>query len=354
MSNVLTLLVTGVGAPGIWGTLYALRHNPDGWPVRIIGVDIQQENAGAVLVDRLYRVPEPEKGEYVEALVDISKREQVVAVLPQTTREIATLSTALAAIEKEGIRVMVSDARAIAAANNKRVVMEVFRRLGLPTAACQLTRSESELVGAARKFGYPELPVVVKPSVSNGMRGVRVVVPEPWDVRRFLSEKPHGLEISLEVLIGILRRGEWPELLVMEYLPGEEYTVDAFCGSRFAIAVPRQRLSVRSGITFHSRTELRKDLIEYALSAGRELGLRYVFGFQFKLDGAGIPKVLECNPRIQGTMVASVFSGANVVWFGVREVLGDPINGLSEPLHPSEFLRYWGGVAVNGRVIAEV
>jgi len=354
MRSVLSLLVTGVGAPGIRGTLYALRHNPDGWPVRIIGVDIHQDNAGALLVDKFYRVPEPEKRDYVEALVDISKREQVVAVLPQTTREIAALSTALVAIEKEGIRVMVSDARAIAAANNKSVVMEVFRWLGLPTAACQLTRGESELVGAVRRFGYPELPVVVKPPVLNGMRGVRVIVAEPWDVRRFLSEKPQGLEIPLEELIGILRRGEWPELLVMEYLPGDEYTVDAFCGSRFAIAVPRKRMSVRSGITFHSRTELREDLSEYALSAGRELGLRYVFGFQFKLDAAGIPKVLECNPRIQGTMVASVFSGANVVWFGVREVIGDPIDGLSEPLQVSEFLRYWGGVAVNGRLIAEI
>lgn len=353
-SSTLTLLVTGVGAPGLWGTIYALRHNPDGRPVRIIGVDTQGNNAGAFLVDSFSRVPEPENADYIEALVEISRREKAFAVLPQTTREIVKLSASLAKMEESGVRIMVSDAPAIAAANDKRVVMEVFRRLGLPTAAFRRTRNEGELVAAVRELGYPDLPVVVKPSVSNGMRGVRVIATEAWDVHRYLTEKPQGLEISLHELIAILRRGVWPELLVMEYLPGCEYTVDAFRGSQFSVAVPRLRESIRSGVTFHSRTDLREDMIDYTLSAGRELGLRYVFGFQFKLDRDGIPKVLECNPRIQGTMVASVFSGANVIWFGVRELLGDPVSDLTQPLHASEFLRYWGGIAVNGRGFAQI
>lgn len=350
----LTLLVTGAGAPGIWGTLYALRQNPDGRPVRIIGVDTQAKVAGALLADAFYTVPEPESAEYIEALAEICKREKVLAVLPQTTREIVKLSTSRAELEDRGVRVMVSDAPAIAAANDKSVVMDVFRRLGLPAAACRRTVTEGELVTAVRDLGYPDLPVVVKPPVSNGMRGVRVLVPHGWDVHRFLAEKPQGLEICLHELIGILRRGSWPELLVMEYLPGSEYTVDAFIGSKFSLAVPRVRESIRSGITFHSRTELRADLIEYTLSAGRELGLRYVFGFQFKLAHDGVPKVLECNPRIQGTMVASVLSGGNVIWFGVRELLQNPVSSLDEPLHASEFMRYWGGIVVNAGSHVEI
>jgi carbamoyl-phosphate synthase large subunit len=241
---------------------------------------------------------------------------------------------------------MVSDASAIASGNDKDEVIKAFQRLGLPAPLCQRTATEEELIAAVRKLGYPGTPVVVKPPVSNGMRGIRILREEAWDVRRFLTEKPQGLEITLEDLIAILRRGEWPELLVMEYLPGCEYSVDAFIGSQFSVAVPRVRESIRSGITFHSRTELRDDLVEYTLAAGRELGLRYAFGFQFKLADDGTPKVLECNPRIQGTMVASVFSGANVIWFGVRELLQDPVSRLPEPLRASEFLRYWGGVGV--------
>jgi hypothetical protein len=53
-------------------------------------------------------------------------------------------------------------------------------------------------------------------------------------------------------------------------------------------------------------------------------------------------------------MVASVFSGANVIWFGVRELLGDPVGGLTQPLHASEFLRYWGGIGVDAAAHAEI
>jgi carbamoyl-phosphate synthase large subunit len=344
----LILLVTGAGAPGIRGTLHALRNNPDGRPVRIIGVDTQAKVVGAFLVDKFYTVPPPESTEYVESLLRICRQEDVAAVLPQTTREIAKLAVSRTELEQAGVRVMVSDASAIAAANDKGAVVEVFRRLDLPAPLCRRVTTEAELVTAVHELGYPGVPVVVKPPVSNGMRGVRILREEAWDVRRFLTEKPQGLEISLDELIAILRRGLWPELLVMEYLPGCEYSVDAFVGSQFSVAVPRVRESIRSGITFHSRTELRDDLDGYTLAAARELGLRYVFGFQFKLAYDGTPKVLECNPRIQGTMVASVFSGVNLIWFGVRELLDDPVVGLQGPLHASEFLRYWGGIGVDG------
>jgi len=347
-SDKLILLVTGAGAPGIRGTLHALRNNPDGRPVRVIGVDTQARVVGAFLADKFYTVPPPESTEYVESLLGICQQENVAAVLPQTTREIARLAVSRKELEQAGIRVMVSGASAIAAANDKGAVVEAFRRLDLPAPLCRRAKDDAELVTAVHDLGYPGVLVVVKPPVSNGMRGVRILREEAWDVRRFLTEKPEGLEISLDELTATVRRGLWPELRVMEYLPGCEYSVDAFAGSQFSVAVPRARQSIRSGITFHSRTELRDDLAEYTLAAGRELGLRYVFGFQFKLAYDGTPKVLECNPRIQGTMVASVFSGANLIWFGVRELLGDPVAGLQQPLRASEFVRYWGGIGVNG------
>jgi carbamoyl-phosphate synthase large subunit len=352
--KALTLLVTGAGAPGIRGTLYALRHNPDGRAVRIVGVDTQARVAGAMQADKFYTVPAPETTEYIPALIEICRRENVSAILPQTTRETAKLAASLPEVERAGVEVMVSESSAISAANDKGTVIEVFERLGLPAPACRRATTERELLAAAEELGYPETPVVVKPPVSNGMRGVRVLRPNAWDVQRFLTEKPHGLEITLEELVAILRRGPWPELLVMEYLPGCEYSVDAFIGAHFSVAVPRVRESIRSGITFHSRTELREDLMEYTLAAGLELGLRFAFGFQFKLACDGTPKVLECNPRIQGTMVASVFSGANVIWFGVRELFHDPVTNLPQPLRASEFMRYWGGIGVKAGDLFEI
>ena len=72
-----TLLVTGAGAPGIRGTIYALRQNPDKLPLRIVGVDIKQDVVGRFLVDRFHQVPPPESPCSSEAFLDICKREGI-------------------------------------------------------------------------------------------------------------------------------------------------------------------------------------------------------------------------------------------------------------------------------------
>lgn len=355
MTAPLRLLVTGAGAPGIKGTLHALRRNPDGRAVHVVGVDLDAHAVGRYLADGFHAVPPPESPDYLGALCDVCRRERIDLVLPQTTREIAVLSRHLSDLEAGGVRVMVSDAAAVEAANDKGAVLRVFERLGLPAPAYRVANSESGLVEAAAALGYPEVPVVVKPPVSNGMRGLRILREAAWDARRFLDEKPSGVEIALDDLTKILRRGDdWPALLVTEHLPGPEYSVDAFRGERLAAALPRRRDRIRSGISF-TTTLLpgRADLAGPTLRAAEALGLRYAFGFQFKEDAGGVPKVLECNPRIQGTMAASLFGGFNPVWLGVREALGDPPTERPD-LRPATFRRFWGGLGIAADDVTEL
>lgn len=345
----LCILITGAGAPGTRGTVYSLRRNSENRAVRVIGVDSKSQCVGRYLVDRFHTVPPPEKPSYLDELLRICKRESVRIVIPQTTREVEALSRHQGILAEAGIATMVSGPAAIEISNNKWTLVREFEKLGLPAPSHLLARSESELVAAAASLGYPEVPVVVKPPVSNGMRGVRVLKDGAWNLEMFLSRKPDGLEISLDDLLAILRRGRpWPELVVSEYLPGEEYSVDVFIGSKIEVAIPRIRRVIRSGITFESSLDFREDLSNYSIEACRHLDLKYAVGFQFKLDRDGVPKVLECNPRVQGTMVASVFSGVNVIWLGVRELLGDIPDKIPAQLKPSCFYRYWGGIAVGG------
>ncbi len=349
------LLVTGAGAPGIRGTIYALRKNPDHMPLRIVGVDLNQDVAGRYLVDCFYQVPSPEDPSYLAAILDICKKEQIEVIIPQTTREINVLSRSLDTIARCGVRTMTSEAAAIEVANDKWRLLQRFQSMGLPVPQWYLARSEEELTEAAYHLGYPDRQVVVKPPFSNGMRGVRILTKDAWDVQRFINEKPSGLDISLEDILQILRRGaEWPELLVMEYLPGPEYSVDVYIGERTSIAVPRRRNVIRSGITFESVLDMRQDLSDYSLQAAREIGLRYAIGFQFKLDKNNVAKILECNPRVQGTTVASMFSGVNIIWMGVKELLGEPPVEAVMSSDDVHFYRFWGGLGIQGSSVYEI
>jgi carbamoyl-phosphate synthase large subunit len=347
----LRLLVTGAGAPGIAGTLYAIRNNPDERPTHIVAVDIEDRAVGGHLAEAFHVVPPPEDASYLDALTSIGEREGIEVVIPQTTREIAVLSQRRDELRDRGLRVAVASASAVKKANDKHALLECFRQLDLPHPAFRLATTEEDLISQAAALGYPRTPVVVKPPVSNGMRGMRILREDAWDAERFLRDKPSGVEVSLDELLAVLRRGrEWPALLVTEYLSGPEYSVDCFRGAAGEVAVPRLRRAIRSGISFDTVVEWRDDIIEFTLAAAEALDLQYAFGFQFKLDDDGVPKVLECNPRVQGTMAASIFAGVNCIWLAVQEALGSRPQ-IPEPVGGEvRFKRYWGGIAiVDGR-----
>lgn len=348
MKQAITVLVTGGGAPGIAGTLYALRNNPDGTRVKIVTCDVHDNVVGKYLADAFCVVPPAESPDFIEALLEIAIREKVDVILPQVTRELLPLAENISRFKTQGIAVAIASKKAIERANDKWSVLQVARACGVPGPQSRLTYSEDELKRTVAVFGYPERKVVVKPRLSNGLRGLRILSEETQNVDQFLREKPGSLEIRLKELIAILRNGQWPELIVQEFLPGEEYTVDVFRGHHGAVAIPRLREKVRSGITFQAKVELRNDLQEFALKLAEELDLQYAFGFQFKLSGTGVPKLLECNPRVQGTMVTALFTGCNVIWWAVREALGEEV--IPEKPKPGtenmRFIRYWGGLAV--------
>ena len=351
----LNILLTGVGAPGTRGTLYALKKNPDKVKINVVGVDLKPDAIGKFWAKGFYQVPPPEDQDYIPRLNEICSKEAIDVILPQTTRETATLSSSLGAVKSP---VVVSSHDAIEKANNKFELLQICERLGIPCPAYRLVRSLDDLIDSAEKLGYPNKAVVVKPPVSFGSRGFRVLRENTsWSVRRFLSEKPNATEISLDDLSKILTRDkavDFPPLLVTDFLPGNEYTVDAFIGGKAKIAIPRLRKEIVNGISFRTSLDYRKDIMEYTLRAARELGLWYAFGFQFKLDYEDVPKVLECNPRVQGTMVASVFSGANVIWMSVMEALGIPTAGPAEELQESDFYRFWGGIGISKEGIDEI
>lgn len=348
MKRALTILVTGGGAPGIAGTIYALRRNPDGVKVRIITCDMRPDVVGRYLADAFYIVPSAESPEFGKALLEIAINEHVDVILPQVTRELLPLAENAPLFEQHGTKIAIASKASIERANDKWIILEAAKQCKVPYPKSVLTKAEEELLQAVKELGYPQTKVVVKPRLSNGLRGLRILSEEPWDVVRFLTQKPDSLEISLDGLLAILRNGEWPELIVQEFLPGPEYTIDVFRGQCGIVAIPRLREEIRSGITFKAKVELRSDLQLYAFKLADELDLKYAFGFQFKVSSDGTPKVLECNPRIQGTMVTAAFAGCNVIWWAVKEALGERVQPEEPRLHVNgmRFIRYWGGVAV--------
>jgi carbamoyl-phosphate synthase large subunit len=346
MVDDIKILLTGSGAPGTRGTIYCIQEGAkkSGNSVEIIGVDRNPLNSGIGFCSKIYEVPSPEDVRYPGKIRDICLQEKIDLILPQTTREIEAFSQGI--IQDCNAKVLVNPSSVISFFNDKIKTAEIFRdnKLGYPDF--RVPSNIGEFESACHELGYPRSKVVVKLAVSNGMRGLRILNSMPWNYEKFRNEKPSGVEIRLEEMKIILESAPtWPRLVVCEYLEGDEYSVDCFRGKAGELAIPRKRNIIRSGISFQTTLERNTEIIESSLQVARLGGLTGVFGFQFKMKD-GKPKVLECNPRVQGTMVASLISGNNLIWAAIAELLPKKIKpyNLNQDWNIGSCYRYWGAV----------
>lgn len=335
----LTVLLTGAGAPGASGIVKSLRL-PEERDVRIVGVDMNPDAYGFALVDEGYVVPAGGDDAYVPRMVDIADREAVDVVLPLTTAEIEPLAANRDAFDAA---IMVSESDPLAVANDKGRLYGFLEQEGFDVAPeYRRVDSEAAFVDAVEDLGYPESPVCFKPPVASGMRGFRILDDRTDRLTRLLEEKPDSAITTLEEVLPVLSSADtFPELAVMEYLPGEEYSVDVLAmGDEVGPVVPRSRARTRAGISFEGVVEERTALIEAAEAISTALGLEYNVNVQFKYDADGDPKVIEINPRVAGTIIMCVGVGANLPYLGVKYALGEPLPAV-DVQWGTRMVRYW-------------
>ncbi len=344
----ITVLITGGGAPGIAGTIYALRSNEDRREVRIVTVDAREDVVGKYISEKFYKIPKADDEKFLQALLEVAIQEGVDVILPQVTRELNKLAENKKVFEEKGIRVVVMEKEVLEILNNKFLLMKEYSALGYNQGKFRLINSKKELREFALEVGYPHNPFVVKLPVSNGMRGLRIITEEVLTVDRFINEKPSGERATLKEIEKLYDEASL-QLVAMEYFPGPEYTIDVYRSplTGKVVVIPRKREVIRTGITFEGVLKENKELIEKSLRLSERVNATFCFGFQFKQRSDGEFGLLESNPRVQGTMIMSVLGGANMIYWAVKEALGEEVDiDTVRVKWGLRFKRYWGGIAV--------
>ena len=264
--RTIRVLVTGAGAPGFLGTQRSLVFNYDHRHIDIISTDMEDDVYGKYHSKGFYQIPPATSDEYLDVITEIYDREEIDVLLPQNTMELEKLA-------KSEMNVCISEN--VWVANDKGLLYSVARECKVPIP------KSMQITGK----------VVVKPRIGHGSKGLHII--------------------------------EVGEGLVSEFVEGQEYTVDCFRDDKQFVAVPRRRDKIKHGISYKTTTENREDLIEYSRRLAETLDLRYAFGFQFIED-----KLLECNPRVQGTMIASTYAGCNIIYSAVKSALKEEVPEL--------------------------
>lgn len=313
----LKALVTGATAPGFVSIVKALKSSKK-YNFEIIGSDYRKEMSSDLFSEKCFVLPDNRSDEFPIALAELCKEESVDVVLPIRTDDQMPICKNLELFREIDTEpaIVVTDPDLLDIILNKRKLMEYCKDIiQIETPAFSYAKDAEALRSQVFSLGYPENPVVIKPSYSNGSRGLRILNEQIDWKSMFYEEKPTGIYSTLDRVLNDIGES-FPELVIMEYLPGNEYTLDVLCRKGIAFAVvPRLREGMTGGITTRgiiSNDENYEHLSKTAEAIVEGLGMSYNAGMQLKESKGGRPLLLEINPRLQGTTTISVAAGVNI------------------------------------------
>ena len=291
MLEPLTILITAVGCPGTVALLRSLRENGER-EVRLVGVDMNELAIGRHLCDVFETVPAGSDPNFASAVLDICRREHVDVVLPQSSYTLEGL-----AIEKdrfEDIVVVVASPDAIRRANDKAETFALCDSIGVRVPAWRRVSTPAEFEQAGRELGYPEREICMKPLVSSGTRGFRVISASA-DRRKQLLENRPGVPEALRLEEAAeLAGGTGVEWLIMELATGKEQTIDGYAEhGEILLGYPKTREAMRAGLAMYFETLDSPELMEAGAKIIRELDFDGFFSVNL-VGGC----VIEINPRI--------------------------------------------------------
>jgi carbamoyl-phosphate synthase large subunit len=345
---MIRLLITGAGHPITEGTLTSLRAAAEE-PIHIVGVDIPERGRDFAWVDKHFVVAPPGSPEFVSGVLDICRREDIHVVVPWSDDEVEAVARASSEFGQLGVALLCGSHRSVERTVDKGTLLSELSRTDIPTPAFELASSPDEIAQAASMLGYPKKKVVIKPRRESCSRGLWILDRE-MDLACPYSGP--GQQMTLTGFLALLRdvrehgKGT-PEYVAMEFLPGQDYSVDALADSGTALfVIPRKRLKAVEGVSQVGqiapdpavRAMVSRVIEEFELHLNVNVQLRYS-----RIDG-GEPLVYEINPRISGSIAANDAAGVSLLYRGIQLALGRPVpDPESIRVREGKMVRSWIG-----------
>lgn len=341
MVNKVNVLMTGAGAPGGPGIIKAINSDTR---FNLITCDMNQNASGRFLSDIFIQVPSAKSPDFISKMLDICKKYKIDVIFPLVTLELFEFSKNKELFLSLGVVVVVSDFDTLSLLNDKGKLYQSLKGI-VPLPHFEVSNDINAIERFADNIGYPSVPFVFKPCVSNGSRGVRIIDSSVDAFSLLFEHKPNSLYTSLSTLQSVLSNRILPEFVLSSYLPGKEITVDSIVKNGKVLEVlVRERTTMNSGISTSGRF-IHNDQVENYIHkiVNNFPGLSGPIGFQLKQDIDGTFLLIESNPRIQGTSVAAIGVGVNLPVYALCISLDLPYN-FKKNYNKNSFSRYYSEV----------
>lgn len=331
--------MTGAGAPGGPGIIKALVLDRD---IELIVCDADPHASGRFLGVHFIQIPKAENPNFIDHVLKICVQYSIDIIFPLVTMELFKFSSSIQTFNSIGIKVIVSELKSLTIANSKGDLLSHLREKNVLVPVFKIVNNREELINACIGLDYPKNDLVVKPCISNGSRGIRILSNKFSEFDLLFNHKPNSLYTTLEKYLEIIAENEIPQLLVSEYLPGDEYTIDTIVkNGDLKLIIPRKRIKMLNGISIAGKFINNDEIINYTREIIGTLNLDGPIGLQVKSDVNGIFKILEINPRIQGTSVSALGVGVNLPLISIYNGMNICYNENFDINWGTSFIRYY-------------
>ncbi|ARS29004.1 ATP-grasp domain-containing protein [Sphingomonas sp. KC8] len=281
----------------------------------VLACDLAPEwSSACCAADRAFAVPPVAAPDYIPALLEICRREQVTMLVPTIDPELAPLAAARAAFAAIGVDVVVSDPAVVAIAGDK---LATSRWLLANGVAAPIAATPDDVLGDASAWNWP---LLAKPRHGSSGRSVTIVA-DAAQLRSLDMREP---------------------FVVQELLRGEEFTVNIFIDKAGALrcAVPHRRVQIRAGEVEKGVTVRHDALCRAAvrLAAGLS-GARGPLCFQAMVNGTDAP-IFEINARFGGGYPLAHRAGAVFTRWLLEEAMCGGTRALDDWAEGMVMLRY--------------
>lgn len=328
MLRPLTVLIPSIHRPTHPSLVKCLRNNGER-ELHIVGVDMEPEGIGLKIADVFFQVPPRKDPAYLDAILDICKREGVDVYYALGEEEALEASKRRQAFERVGTKAITPGTpEMLAIATNKCCWHDFFMRKQVPHAHFVNVYSADMISAAAFELGYPQRDVVFKPGVSKGGRGARIITSRDL-TQEYYAVASGEPKMSLEAfadMLAPLSSGEFLPLLAMEYLPGTYYSVDVLSqGGQAIYAIPKIRIAGSASNTTVGQVDLDPAAIDLAKTACEVFNFSYLQNYEMKLDSCGRPRIYDINPRGGASVALCAAAGANIAYYAFKMAVGEPV-----------------------------
>lgn len=193
---------------------------------------------------------------------------------------------------------------------DKAEAAKVFKEAGFP-----IPRTYSVLSA--------QMPAIAKPRKGGSSRGIHIF--------HDIDDLMHLQNLS--------------DYLVQEYIEhGKEFTVDSYVSEsgEILVTIPRERLEIMGGESTRTRTFHNDVLEQLSREVIKKLNLRGPVNLQFIYDKDNDRYLLmEVNPRLGGGVLCSIYAGAPITDYIIKEALGVELKPCTDWASGTLMARYF-------------